>query len=145
SGGAGGSAGGVSRSDHLAQPGGSVLSGDSHHSGHSPRHGHVAPGPRARAAAAVTIYASPRSRRSQMTCAETRNLLNAYVDGELDLVHSLQIEQHLQGCAACSQAYKNQQALGAAIGASSLYFAAPVGLHKRIQESVRQAAQAQPT
>ena len=57
-----------------------------------------------------------------MTCAETRNLLNAYVDGELDLIHSLEIEEHLRGCAACSQVYQNQQVLGEAMGAGSLYF-----------------------
>jgi predicted anti-sigma-YlaC factor YlaD len=33
-----------------------------------------------------------------MTCEETQNLLDAYVDGELDWSSKLAIESHLQGC-----------------------------------------------
>ena len=36
-----------------------------------------------------------------MTCTETKNLLNAYVDGELDSAGSLSVESHLQQCASC--------------------------------------------
>ena len=46
-----------------------------------------------------------------MNCDEVQSLLPAYLDGELDLVKSLEIERHLQGCAACSRLYQNQQAL----------------------------------
>ncbi len=78
-----------------------------------------------------------------MNCQETQNLIHAYLDGELDLVKSLEIEQHLEDCPACSQAYKNQQALRAAISANAdtLYYRAPAPLRKRIQSSVRRAGQ----
>jgi anti-sigma factor RsiW len=68
-------------------------------------------------------------------------LIEAYVDGELDLVRAVEIEQHLQGCAACTRVYRNQQALHTALAsaAGALYYTAPAGLQKRIQESVRKA------
>ncbi len=76
-----------------------------------------------------------------MSCETTRPLIEAYVDGELDLVRAVEIEQHLQGCAACTRVYRNQQALHTAIAsaAGALYYTAPVGLQKRIRESVRKA------
>ena len=46
-----------------------------------------------------------------MDCEETRILIHGYVDGELDLVRSLEIEQHLRDCAACSEANQGLQAL----------------------------------
>jgi anti-sigma factor RsiW len=61
------------------------------------------------------------------------------VDGELDLVRAVEIEQHMQTCTGCAQAYKGQQSLRAAIRGSALYARAPVALEKRIQASVRQA------
>jgi anti-sigma factor RsiW len=68
-------------------------------------------------------------------------LIEAYVDGELDLVRAVEIEQHLQGCAACTRVYRNQQALHTALvsAAGALYYTAPAGLQKRIQDSVRKA------
>ena len=74
-----------------------------------------------------------------MNCQETQNLIHAYVDGELDLVKSLEIEEHLQGCLACSQAYKNHETLRTALKDGSLYFKSPAPLRKRIQSAVRQA------
>lgn len=72
-----------------------------------------------------------------MGCNETQHLLDGYVDGELDLTSTLEIEKHLQACADCSHAYNNQLALRTAIGAGSLYFTPPVNLQKRIQVSLR--------
>ncbi len=72
-----------------------------------------------------------------MGCNETHHLLDGYVDGELDLTSTLEIEQHLQACAACSHAYNNQLALRTAISAGSLYFTPPLNLQKRIQVSLR--------
>ncbi len=74
-----------------------------------------------------------------MNCQETQKLIHAYLDGELDLVKSLEIEEHLQGCVACSQVYKNQQALRTAMNAGSLYFRSPASLRQRIQSAVRKA------
>ncbi|MBO0792161.1 MAG: anti-sigma factor [Ktedonobacteraceae bacterium] len=74
-----------------------------------------------------------------MDCTETQRLLHAYVDAELDMADTLEIEQHLQKCPACLQTYNNAQALRTAIKTSSLYFQAPEKLRKRIGSSVRKA------
>jgi anti-sigma factor RsiW len=72
-------------------------------------------------------------------CDELRVLLTGYTDGELDLVHSLEIEQHLAGCAACSQVVEQQQALRRTLGNPALYHQAPVELRERIRSSLRLA------
>ena len=35
-----------------------------------------------------------------MSCPDMHEQLHAYLDGELDLVHTLEVEQHLQSCPA---------------------------------------------
>jgi anti-sigma factor RsiW len=77
-----------------------------------------------------------------VNCQETQNLIHAFLDGELDLVKSLEIEEHLQGCPACSQTYQNHQALRTAMNAGSLYFRSPAPLRKHIQVALRQADRA---
>jgi anti-sigma factor RsiW len=80
-----------------------------------------------------------------LNCPETQTLIHGYVDGELDLMKSLEIEQHLQECSACAQAHTSLQALRAAIKDSSLYFEPPLDLRQRIQSSVSTARHEDPT
>jgi anti-sigma factor RsiW len=80
-----------------------------------------------------------------LNCQETQTLIHGYVDGELDLMKSLEIEQHLQECPACAQAHASFQAVRAAIKNSSLYFQTPPGLAQRVQSSVRGASHADRT
>jgi anti-sigma factor RsiW len=75
-----------------------------------------------------------------MDCTHARRLLDTYLDGELDPVRSLEIDEHLHGCARCSQSYGEGQSFHKALKSGSLYFKAPADLHKRIQRSVREAA-----
>jgi anti-sigma factor RsiW len=42
-----------------------------------------------------------------------RDLLHGYADGELDLVHTLHVEQHLRACPACARACEEIQRLQA--------------------------------
>ncbi|MGE5445095.1 MAG: anti-sigma factor family protein [Ignavibacteriales bacterium] len=67
---------------------------------------------------------------------EMQDLIHAYVDGELDLVRSLEIEKHMQNCRVCSITYKNVQALRSAVGVGSLYFTPPVNLERRIHSAL---------
>jgi anti-sigma factor RsiW len=75
-----------------------------------------------------------------LNCNELKSLIHPYVDGELDLVRNLAIEQHMQACSACTQAYKGLQTLRTALSAGSLRFEAPVSLQKRIQTSLQAAS-----
>ena len=71
-----------------------------------------------------------------MTCAETQTLVHGYLDGELDLLRSLEIEQHLEACPACAQAHASLQAIRAAVQNSSLYFQSPSGLAKNARSAI---------
>ena len=62
-------------------------------------------------------------------------LLHGYVDGELDLVKSLEYEQHLQECSGCAQALEALQAMRATIKGQALYFEPPAHLQTLIQAS----------
>ena len=75
-----------------------------------------------------------------MNCTDTRILIPAYLDSELDLVRTLEVEHHLEGCAACRGLYDDQQTIRTAIRGAAPYFAAPAGLQRRVQASLRQAA-----
>jgi anti-sigma factor RsiW len=63
--------------------------------------------------------------------------MHGYLDGELDLVHGIEMEQHLKDCGVCRSAYEQQQALRSAIGDGSLCYRAPADLGKRIQSELR--------
>src|SRR5262245_52295171 len=83
--------------------------------------------------------------RASVDCQEMQLWLHGYVDAELDLVRTIEIEQHLHTCERCAQIYRNQQALRAALRSGGLYPTTPAGLQWRIQASVRQASQDVPT
>ncbi|HEY6191900.1 MAG TPA: anti-sigma factor [Bacteroidota bacterium] len=71
-----------------------------------------------------------------MTCAETEKLLNAYIDGELDLARSLEVEEHLRTCASCARARENHRVLRTALYEGSLYYEAPPGLETRVRAAL---------
>jgi anti-sigma factor RsiW len=71
-----------------------------------------------------------------VVCDDNARLLHGYLDGELDLVRSLEIEEHLKICPDCAQELWNQQTLRKAFRSSSLYDHAPAGLADRIRSSI---------
>ena len=74
-----------------------------------------------------------------MTCRETKNLLNAYVDGELDSTGSLAVETHIRGCASCLADGENLYGLATAIENASLRFKVPVHLNRDVRAAIRAA------
>jgi anti-sigma factor RsiW len=75
-------------------------------------------------------------------CEEIADLLHPFADGELDLVHSLAVERHLQACPACAAAVKDLQALRGALAEPALYHRAPAGLRERVRATLRPAGRA---
>lgn len=67
-----------------------------------------------------------------MACERDKLLLHAYADGELDLVGSLEIEEHLKGCSECAEELRDQQTLRTALRSSALYQRAPQSLRDRV-------------
>ncbi len=75
-----------------------------------------------------------------MNCAEIRGLLDAHVDGELDLLHDIEIERHLAGCETCAQAVAGLTQLRAAYAEPALRHALPPGLEGRIAQALPREA-----
>ena len=70
-----------------------------------------------------------------MNCEEAKKLIHAYVDRELDLVQSLELERHLTDCNSCSKEYAGLQALRSVVG--SVYQKPPAQLQNRIRSAIR--------
>jgi anti-sigma factor RsiW len=73
-----------------------------------------------------------------VSCQSMHDLLHAYTDGELDLVHTLEMEQHLDGCPACVRACDEIRALRAALQAGLPRFELPGTLQPRVRAALRQ-------
>ena len=74
-----------------------------------------------------------------MTCEETQNLLDAYVDGELDWSSKLAIESHLQGCRTCSSVLASLKLLVSALQRGALRFKAPQHLRSVVLSGIERA------
>ena len=79
-----------------------------------------------------------------MNCHDAQNVMHGYLDGELDPSVSLQFEQHVGECPACSKALAEQQGMQAAMKADSLYFKAPANLQDRLRASLKKQSGARP-
>jgi len=73
-----------------------------------------------------------------MNCNEAYPLLHAYADSELDLVRSLDVEQHLKTCSACAAERGSIQSLRLALRHSELAYSAPQSLRNRLGETNRE-------
>jgi anti-sigma factor RsiW len=72
-----------------------------------------------------------------MNCAESRMLLHAYADGELDVANSLELERHLKVCPACVAEQESLRSLKAALREPQLRYTAPDSLGKEIRQLAR--------
>jgi anti-sigma factor RsiW len=75
-----------------------------------------------------------------VSCTRPIEAVHAYLDGELDASRTVELEEHVRGCARCAQVLAAAQGLRDACGVSELRFTAPGSLHERIREDVRRAA-----
>jgi len=78
-----------------------------------------------------------------LSCQQTHELLHGYVDGELDLVKSIEIEQHLADCESCSQTYKGLRGLSAVVRNDALRFQPPTDFEKRLRSTLRREDKAE--
>ena len=72
-----------------------------------------------------------------MNCQEAHRLIHPYLDGELDLVRSLEVEAHLKDCQRCAQAYKELRSVHSAVSDTSLRFQPPAALRNRIHSALQ--------
>src|SRR5438309_8742554 len=71
-----------------------------------------------------------------MTHEETQELIDAYADGELDVVTSREVERHLQSCAECRALEQNVRALRDLLQKSSPAYRAPASLRRKVQAAL---------
>ena len=74
-----------------------------------------------------------------MTCEETQNLLDPYVDGELDWSSNLAIESHLQGCPLCSCVLASLKVLVSVMQRGAPKFKAPLHLKSTVLSGIERA------
>ena len=72
-----------------------------------------------------------------MSCQRARELIDPYIDGELDLLRVPELEQHLNECDDCNLRCSNQLTLRSTFKDDSFYYRAPQGLQKRIRASLQ--------
>jgi len=72
-----------------------------------------------------------------MDCNETRRLIEADVDGELDLVRHLELEAHLKGCAECTRLGETLRARRLALRESLPRFTAPPQFTGKVLAALR--------
>jgi anti-sigma factor RsiW len=73
-----------------------------------------------------------------MNCAPTRELLSAYIDGELPPDQATEIAEHLASCAACSRDYDAMVATVGTLREGLVQFRAPDLLRARVRTALRE-------
>src|SRR5262249_4412845 len=80
---------------------------------------------------------------SKMNCQKVPDLIHSYVDHELDLVQTSEIERHLEQCEECDLVYRRQIALRSSLQDTSFYYRAPADLkaasHRPCKKKQQQA------
>ena len=79
-----------------------------------------------------------------MSCQQTRELIHGYVDGEVDLVQSLEIEKHFSACEACAQNYKALRSLRSALSDGALRYEPSQSFEDRLRSALRRETKPQP-
>ncbi len=74
-----------------------------------------------------------------MNCAEARTLLDAYMDGELSIERSLELERHLKECPSCQAELASRRALGTGLREKLDYHRAPLSLHRALRNELGHA------
>src|SRR5438046_706198 len=65
-----------------------------------------------------------------MNCTEIGPLVEAYHDGEVDLVRHLEIEDHLNSCASCQKRLEGVRQVHTTLQSSNLRYNAPESLRR---------------
>ena len=78
-----------------------------------------------------------------MNCDEAGRLLEAYVDGELELTRQLDLEVHLAACATCKSAAESAIDFGSTIRMNMPIYKAPPKLKARIRAALRKECRSQ--
>ncbi len=78
-----------------------------------------------------------------VTCEEVQELIHAYIDGELGLVPTMEIESHLGECETCLSDQQGHANVRALVQGGAQYFHAPELLKRRIEKQIESDAHPQ--
>ncbi|HKD37290.1 MAG TPA: anti-sigma factor [Pirellulales bacterium] len=71
-----------------------------------------------------------------MNCSTLQDLMHPFIDGELDVVRHVEIEEHLKDCESCAEQERQLRSLRATIASASLGYPAPAALCEKIRSAV---------
>jgi anti-sigma factor RsiW len=71
-------------------------------------------------------------------CTDAQTLIESYVDGELDVVHTVEVEQHLGDCSICAPRHQDVIDLRSRIREEVPYFRASPDLQQTIRAIARE-------
>jgi anti-sigma factor RsiW len=72
-----------------------------------------------------------------MNCADCKPLLDAHIDGELDLVNMLAIERHLSSCSDCEKQVRQAKTVRLALQNPALSYSAPATFRSKVLDATR--------
>lgn len=78
-----------------------------------------------------------------MDCTLHHHLLEAYLDGELALERTLEVEAHIASCRACSSEVQNWRDVRAGMQDPQLYHRAPAHLEDKVRKLLPRQAESQ--
>ena len=78
-----------------------------------------------------------------MDCRETERLLDACIDGELDLIRQLDLEAHLETCSTCKKAAEAAMDFRNSLRMNTPLYKAPPELRAKIRAALRKESKPQ--
>lgn len=70
-----------------------------------------------------------------MSCTRIRSVLDAYLDGELDIMHAAEIDRHVDECPTCRDHWQQAHMLRAAVQENAPYYRAPAALRAKLSHA----------
>ncbi len=78
-----------------------------------------------------------------MKCASARELIESYLDDELDPSVQTEIRDHLTSCISCAETHAHLRELQMEIRTQAPYYEPPADLQRRVQRALAQAARSE--
>jgi len=78
-----------------------------------------------------------------MNCASARELIESYLDGELDPSVKAEIQEHLTSCSSCAETHARLRELQMDIRTQAPYYDPPADLQRRVQSALAQVARSE--
>lgn len=78
-----------------------------------------------------------------MDCEQARILIDAYIDNELDIANSLEVERHISSCKDCAAIYSSNLVMQSALHDESVYFTPPSDLENKIKVIIKSSGKEQ--